>query len=401
MRERITRSPLQNHSVHVFAEDHTPPGTYVDYGMYPYAYTGNSEVIHDEEKTAYMAYRKGVRRKRWKNVSHVKWEALVSHEPFVIYETATSHWSANWARVLFGLYATNDLGDLCVGKFLSRVPAPDTGHYDRWQAVKPSMTSRANLFVSLAELRDIKKMWDILPKKHVHAKDWYQMLHWANGLHLNWNFGWEPFISDVYKTFVVTADFERRLSRLLREQDRPLRKRFADHPVDLSEEWTETFSFDPNKWVVWTLKGTIKRASCFDFTYWLPNYGSEEMRWRAWLDALGLHATIGNLWRIVPWAFVADWFVDLGRYLDTFQNDWIAPWVEWHQACYSQKVQGTLTAKVFHRSGTGQIYSGTPVSLHLSQYIRRLGAPTFQAGDATLDADKIRLGASLLFGLLR
>lgn len=403
MRIRTTPVPCSYGSAHVYSVWTQPdPDVYTDYGYYPYAWTPSHSEIADEEKTLYMRYRDGVRRRRWKPVKHLTWSLTVDHSAPTIVEGPYDYWSSKWARMLFQAYNEVDLGSVFAQTALIRLPAASAGHYDRWKAVKPTMATRANMFVCLAELRDIKRMWDILPGKHFNLRSWHSVLSYANGLHLNYNFGWKPFVKDVINTFTAADSFERRLARLLREQDRPLRKRFADKaPASLSENWTVSVPYSSSRWVDWTHQAQVKRASCFDFTYTLPKYSEKEMRWRAWLDALGLNPSIKNFWELVPWSFVVDWFVDVGGALETITPDWIEPWLEFHQACYSMKVTGELSAKMRIRANTGVFYTSPPFSLNYKYYIRSLGVPSFQMGDPTLDADKIRLGASLLYGLLR
>lgn len=399
MGTKLTQSPLQTDYAHVYSVWTLPnPDEVTDYGMLPYIHTDSYQCIQDDNRNTYVDYYDGTRRRKWKPVDHLRWSLQVDHTPVIISETPTDYWATNWAKMLSGAWNGNDLGFSAWSEIRKALPAIDTGHYDRWQAVKPSMSTRLNLSVSLMELMDIKKLWDILPNKHFRLKDWHSVLHYANGLHLNYNFGWKPFLGDVLGVLETLNTFEARLSRLLREQNRPLRKRFSESGTKVESLWSTPVPNTPRT-IEYDLSAQANFTSCFDFTYSLPDYKMQELRNRAWLDALGLHATIGNLWQILPWSFVVDWFVDVGGMLDTFQSDWVQPWLMFHQSCYSRKVYGSCRISISHRALSGAVYKGTPVTLDFSHYSRCLGLPTFQVGDPNLDADKIRLGASLALSL--
>lgn len=284
-----------------------------------------------------------------------------------------------------------DVGRLIVSMCSARFPA-DTNGYNRWLAVKPTMATRSNMFVFLAELKDVKRMFDVLPPKHFSLSDWHSVLSYANNGHLNYNFGWKPFISDVKNTFRGVTSFNERLAKFVQEQNRLIDRRKADVPVTtiINDSWYLPYN---SAWRA-TLSGEVNTVSGshYQLCYSVPYEGSE-LRWRSLLDTLNLHASPANIWAIIPWSFVIDWFVDVGGGLRALSSDWTEPYINVVQGYQFQKHEYHATLSIAGKCGAP---SSVVCSVTGQQYVRRVGMPTFQLASPSLDADKIRLLASLV-----
>lgn len=272
---------------------------------------------------------------------------------------------------------------------------PYQGHYDRWQKCKPTMTTKANAAVFLAELRDIIRMIDILPSKHFRCNDWREVFIFANNSHLNYNFGWKPFLRDIGNFAKAWDSFYRRLNRFLAEELKTLKRSRRDSPIEGTREWTE-----PGLWG-WTKKFSgsyrITRGSSFVFEYQLPKLPYNELVWRAFADSLGLHLSAKNFWALVPWSFVVDWFADISGCLSQLDEEWVDPWVTLLQACYTQLEEARVSARVEvpPSYGVGPV-SGQMCTIDWRRFRRGIGTPNFTWDTQTLNSDKIRLLASLV-----
>lgn len=404
MRERHTYSPLQTGSVRITALDTRPnPDKYYDYGYGYWHWTQSAEYIVDDPRSRWMDYRKGVRRRVMKNVYHENSLALVNESPITVQADQYWSWVGNPCARLAQYYGDIDLRDWAMDIVKAKLPAADTGHYDRWQATKPAMTSRLNLAVSLAELKDISRLWQGLCRKYKlwQRGDWKTMLSAKNlnSYHLEYNFGWKPLVTDVINVVRQYVDFDRRFRKLLNGADRDLMKRFRDQPASISKIWeiAAPAGFSPER-IRFTLSADVKHTSIFHYAYSLPKYGQDELLARAWLDALGLNPSAATAYELITLSFVVDWFFNLGGLLESQASDWIEPWVTWHQACYSQSVEnGSMRVEVLFSTSSGlQPYRALDVIFSL--YKRRTGLPQFSMETDPLDADKIRLGASLIYG---
>jgi hypothetical protein len=386
-------------------------------GWYGYSYTPNHESIVDEPKWRYLTTRFG-ELPAYKPVTHMKWSATVDATPVSIRIDRTVSWAHISGPTTAAIYLENpDYGFYMVQKCLNQIFPVASGHYDRWLAVKPTMASRASLGVFLYELREITRMFEFLPRKHFRfsriisnvgsggktsaVRDWRELFRWSNSQHLSFNFGWKPFLRDVYTVIEALRTFNDRFLKFIMESGRELTKHVGSTPVIIDLDTTDgTWS---NWWLLhWRISGIIERFSTFQYTYDLPQgYTYDQMKWRAYLDSLGAKMSLSQLWAVIPWSFVWDWFYNLSAYLDSAQGttDWLAPYITFIQSCYSVKAKLSLTGDLRNPPDMGQ---SMPVgSCDLEYYQRGVGLPEFDENFSTeLSADKIRLLASLGASLL-
>lgn len=279
----------------------------------------------------------------------------------------------------------------------------DSGFYqDSWQKCKPSMTTRANMAVFLYELRDFKRMFDVLPKKHFNLKDWRSVLQYGNSQHLNYNFGWKPFIGDLKKTFNGLQSFDERLSRFVSNAGKSLQKGDST-----GNEGSDVIYYRPTGWIQYedvkmTVSWSVSQTSSFQFRYSIPDYSQEELRSRAIADTLGLHLNPANVWAVLPWSFVVDWFKDVGGYLQQYSTDWTNPYIELIQGCHSMKIvyKAELFARYCNHYDSKYHEGVNPfqrvISVSSKQFSRTVGAPQYAVSDQSLNTDRIRLLSSLL-----
>jgi len=350
----------------------------------------------------------------YKPVTNYKWSATADATPVSMRIDRSVSWAQVSGPTVSHIYlAVPDLGFYMANKLKAQCLPVALGHYDRWKRVKPSMASRASLGVFLYELREIKRMFEILPPKHFRisglyghgtknpVEHWRDLLRWANNQHLSFNFGWKPFLKDIYRVLEALQTFNDRLLRYLRNMGLDLTRHVGDTPSLISIE-----TYDGpwlNWWTLWwRIEGTIERKSAFQYSYQLPpGYTYDEIRWRAMLDSVGGKVGLSQIWDVVPWSFVLGWFINLSDTLDSMQGttDWLEPYITFHQACYSVKAKLSLTGEMRNPPDMGQV---APVgSCDLEYYQRGVGLPEFSTDFETeLSADKIRLLASLGASLL-
>lgn len=363
-----------------------------------------------------------IRRKDWRRtmgshrsyqpVAHTKWE-LASLGSWATATTSATQSVTTHGGALYALgwpYGPQNIGDALAGYCDGLVTTYWGGdvltrHHDRWLVAKPSMTSRANMFVFLAELRDVKTLWDIIPWKHLRSgktrlKSWSDVktvLDHGNNAHLNYNFGWRPFIGDLRNTWSAVSSLDSRLEKFMANQNKLLRRNVRDEPTTF--EGTQTVSLpSQTQWnFEYIYSGLLLGASTFEMRYTIPYDDVETLAWRALLDTLGLRLKPSNIWALLPWSFVVDWFVDVGGMISEHcDSDWIEPAIQVQDAGASKKMIVNVKTNAVSK------YSGTRVpgpSISWSRYVRRPGFPFFSAETDNLDADKIRLLGSLLYGL--
>lgn len=373
----------------------------------PVLLSGKSSTITDEVGSSRVLKDEGSGAGRFKYVLHDKTEVSVANIAVYSPPRVTCGPGNPFAWVVYehtfpGVYKTMRVSDPYVGYWISnwhaQYPAPQEPsyrHYERWLKAKPSMSTRANMAVFLAELRDIKRMWDVIPKVHFGVPNWQSFLKWVNSQHLSWNFGWKPFIRDIEAACGGLRTFEPRLKQFIKEQNEVMVKHETETSAQggVLEDWR---SATPEYYK--RVRGFLKTrfVSTFKFVYTLPPYDWETLRWRAFLDTLGLAATPSNVWALLPWSFVVDWFVNLGSYMSTYSQDWIEPYLTMIQCCSSVKSTSTIVMDFQWRFG-GETREFLNCCTHRkTHYKRQVGYPSYlYSHPSDLSADKIRLLASL------
>lgn len=126
----------------------------------------------------------------------------------------------------------------------------------------------------------------------------------AANLWLEMRYGWRPLLSDLHNSmqYFATKSIERSLmSRTFRASGKAKRLRTIEDPYS-------------------SQKTIVEEASWFQHRYDLyPRFLSEPSS----LDDLGLTNPFSIAWELVPFSFVADWFVNTGKVLEswtTFQR---------------------------------------------------------------------------------
>lgn len=163
-----------------------------------------------------------------------------------------------------------------------------------------------------------------------------RLLKGAGSDYLNWQFGWLPIISDVQDLAksVMTADDL--LSQLYRDDGRIVRRRRGDPEERILSETTvlSTGYGIPSLAYQMYPKGAgrietvtkVTRATWFSgaFMYHLPSNVTPlgklhklavEARY---LYGLGLSAI--DVWNLVPWSWLVDWYTNVGECLSTFSD---------------------------------------------------------------------------------
>jgi len=410
MRMRRTGGERYSRSSHVTTWSSGNP-TPIDLGVYYYAWFDSVKWIADHPKRSWLRYPSGRRRLAMKPVEHVMLHAS-GGESVVTMQTSASNWQTTSAcQAIQGWHGepvpvtTQSVGERVFAFAEAAFPDIDAVFSQHWQDKRPRLTTRLNLSVFLMELSDIKRMFDVIPVKHLSRKigesvigfnSWWDVLRYINRGHLNYNFGWRPFLSDVNKMFETLASFEERLKKFISRADEDVRLTRRPDSTTVSDT-SEVPGNDPNFTLIVRRSFTVKVASTFELVYSLPAMSAKEMRWRAIADSCGLNLTPSAIWAVLPWSFVVDWFFNVSGILKDLDSDWVRPWIEYHQGCVSRKIQGQVSCDVRVPYG-GAVCTGTTVKF--SHYLRKVGLPASMSGSTDpLSADKIRLGSSLLLSL--
>lgn len=239
----------------------------------------------------------------------------------------------------------NDLAKLAVAEF---IPKLDDGF------------SVPQFLFELIEMKmlwkQISRLWEIHLGLTANSRDLADQ-------YLGYNFGIAPLVDDIKKLvrkmrtandavfdFINNADkrmtlhYEKKLSPTYFKPS----SWFDPTPIS-----TSLYHTSPNgEWyfardtvpVGFTLHGVQRRTitdleyhATMDFSYHLPSVGPALKSFLASLDHFGINLSISDVWEVIPFSFMVDWFFDVGSFLEQFDMSNLPVTVVVNDFCHSFK----------------------------------------------------------------
>lgn len=145
-------------------------------------------------------------------------------------------------------------------------------------------------------------------------------------------FGWKPFVSDVVGFFDLIKNSETYINRLVRYNGYWHRRRSGTYQID-SGTSVRTFGAGYGSYYIipaaYSLKQGMQCTEYSDtvrfvgnFRYYVPGLRRDTFVGRAAaLSVLtGLHLNPRNVYQAIPWSWFADWFTNVGTWVDHFTS---------------------------------------------------------------------------------
>lgn len=157
---------------------------------------------------------------------------------------------------------------------------------------------------------------------------------------LEYSYGWKPLLSDVYDQAKALATHMVERSNVVRQASCKLSE--AERYIDL---------YNPSDNPCWTLESKREESHHVFAKVW---YSIPEAQINA-VNTFGLNNPLVLAWELLPFSFVADWFLPVGNFLEklTATNG-----LEFHRGVRTTKVVKTVT-KHFYGNGVVQVTSGS------------------------------------------
>lgn len=201
---------------------------------------------------------------------------------------------------------------------------------EAWNKFRPTR-SGAELGVFLGELKDVPRMLKTT------AKAFHDIWKGMGGSRtmfspkavadnwLNTQFGWRPFLSDLWSFYKTAKTLDRKLKQLRRDNGRWIRRGGS---VEVVEESETTKLSDANLWpslpyYFYALYPygrhdqtiSLSKNVWFEgaFRYWIPGK-PESWLWDAVAVAqiFGLQPSPSLVWELTPWSWLLDWCANVG-----------------------------------------------------------------------------------------
>lgn len=293
------------------------------------------------------------------------------------------------------------------------------------RSLLPEMKSELSLINSVIELKDfasvpntlrqIYNLPDSIRKGYLTLRN---VLRAGSNAYLQKKFAWDPLISDISSIYTALARYERRLNDLVSRAGGRRVKHFTvslQEFKDYAEETitdlqcvpaigSDSFGTIYNKDYYHLYRRVICEPSrChveIQYNYNYTEYQRAHARVLGLLDALGVNLNPAIIWNAIPWSFVIDWVIGVGRWLDQFKVTNMTPQIN-IQRCLWSILRKRRIILGRYRPGPPYFSSRGPDApfpmTHESAYRRGLWQPESSWITASgLSLNEITLGAALV-----
>lgn len=187
---------------------------------------------------------------------------------------------------------------------------------EAWTGLQPQLNTGLSMANFLFELRDIKHLLALAKKLSSMSRVYNKLSSVSRGsmtaaeLTLAYGFGIAPMLSDIKKLCSLMFKTDKRIKEFIQEGKKLKTYHFTKDlsstnqhvPCNLGRVETLTKS---------TYHATLKCR----YDYKVPS------KWKAFMRLYGLNITPEVIWNAIPFSFVVDWFVGIGKYLSQFDDD--------------------------------------------------------------------------------
>jgi hypothetical protein len=196
----------------------------------------------------------------------------------------------------------------------------------------------ANLATALLEVyrEGLPKMIgkDLWQENTQKAMDLKRNASSASGEFLNVEFGWLPLVADVQDFVKAVRTMDKRLLQFVRDNGKPVRRRFEFPPESSVSETVVTanavprlgsnganylnFTATPRPQVLRRRETTINRWFSGAFVYHLKDtyireiYAGHVDKFQIYRKIFGTDLTPEVIWELAPWSWAVDWFSNVG-----------------------------------------------------------------------------------------
>lgn len=248
-------------------------------------------------------------------------------------EGAVTFWMGdNTSNPLFQVNYYGPVGMLTYAELLGMTPLGPEGSLDLQRFVYTSfldMTSEVPISVSLPnflfELREVK---DLIPKLEGFMKS-------ISGGYLNLQFGWLPMIGDIKKLLRSAEDARKRIAEL-KKLNKKVTKLHRSASLDLGFVPSSMPSYAKSQ-IPWGMSpeteappylfshGNVSAIKCIatvtlEVYYDLSGLDAQDAFLKTMLTSLGFCNAPKALWNAIPFSWLLEYFVNLDKILNAFDN---------------------------------------------------------------------------------
>jgi hypothetical protein len=204
------------------------------------------------------------------------------------------------------------------------------------------------------------------------------VLRASSDSYLQGNFNIAPLLSDIANLKKAVLGLRKELRELQDRANRPQRRHFKK-PLEwyVTSQDSTVFPLSTQSYVYpaitasrWVNYPIRMFNATIDYSYSLPSMSEAEFRLFALLDKVGFLWNPAIIWNAIPWSFVVDWVLGVGRYLEQFQTRNIEPIVHITGFTYSGHVRREVTTSLVCGQHSGPVFRSSE-----DAYTRKVGLP--------------------------
>lgn len=276
--------------------------------------------------------------------------------------------------------------------------------WEALQTMKPEiMEGNLSIPVFLKELTDIrslfrhlwsllKRFWDVLGDA-IKGKTLRQILKTGSSDYLATIFGWVPFYQDVLKMYAISQELPTKVVDFLEKSGRrktyhyrkslhpdtfgtwePTNHRIALSSEDDPYEWMAPFFEEITFWVHQTRQRELRYQATMDYTYTIKNK-SGLTSFLAEMDAWGINWSPSDIWEVIPFSFVIDYVINVGKLLERFDTQNVPIQLHVHDFCRS--VRGSTSCS-YQLSAIEKIILPGGIEADLNDWTLTLGQTVYR-----------------------
>ena len=232
-----------------------------------------------------------------------------------------------------------------------------------WSPNKRSST----LFRNLVELRDVQRSIVSLQESLIAFRKLYVSLAKSPSLrdivfnirgaastvpseYLSYHFGWKQLYKDLLDLLSLPEKMSKKYNFLIARAGKPttfrVRKEFISASSGTVPDFDYTYSpYEYGNSYRSNLKRVTELRLVINATFDFPPINSTSFRSHSFLDRIGLVPRPTDIYNLIPWTWLIDWFTGLGNYVEVIDNinrdDTLVNW-----GMITGKTTGTLTTEL-------------------------------------------------------
>jgi hypothetical protein len=179
--------------------------------------------------------------------------------------------------------------------------------------------------------------------------------HNLSGSYLELMFNIRPIISDVTGIHQALLSIASLFNKLVHQQGQMRTRHFAFSYHEgtaggldaVVTDWPGSEPVDGGQISCHTIRNVSRISANFhaeiQYQFWYSDFQTQHAALLSLLDSLGVNFNLGTIWRGIPFSFVVDWVVGVGRWLDRFKTRNMDPQINIRRYLWSIKRQRTTT----------------------------------------------------------